>query len=178
MLDSLHSTVFRSSFQDFRLALSQLIKATDCIWYLLRSLLVISRSGPNDDGIGGRNAPRSNDQGQKRKVSMGSLTIKLEFSMAVWKCARRKRGSWTRLRSTIGNQQPHPIYLLPSVAPHLSEGDQYLQYTRSINSRPCPPSHFIKKLVWTTLLRLVLAHSLCLHLNRLRLHCSRPSSIS
>lgn len=103
---------------------------------------------------------------------MGNLTINLEFRMAVRQAQERQLGT-----PDMGNQQQHPIPP-PSVAPTPEKQSQYLQYTRSINSKPCPPSYFIKKLVWTTHLQLALAHSLCLILNRLRPHCSRPSSIS
>lgn len=64
----------------------------------------ICRGRLHDDELGGRTAPKTVSPGQKRKVSITSLTIKLEFYMAVYHARERQLGMLDMV-----NQQPFPI---------------------------------------------------------------------
>lgn len=54
----------------------------------------------------------------------------------------RERGSWACLTPSINN---HSQYSLPAVAHTPKHSPQHLQYTRSINSKPCPPFYSLKE---------------------------------
>lgn len=59
---------------------------------------------------------------------------------------RAERGSWARLTWSINNRIQYTTPSSPQCGTHTSEQRaQYLQYTRPINSKSCPPSYFIKE---------------------------------
>lgn len=98
---------------------------------------------------------------------------------------RVQYGSTPRAERQLGtldivNHQPYPVEysFLPAVAhTPLRKGAQYVWYTRPINSKSCPPSYVIKEACLDDTRSPRLGSPLSLSLNRLCLHCSRPSSI-
>lgn len=82
------------------------------------------RPRPKEEGL-------NNKLNHKIRVLYGSVAVTM-----------RKRGSWASLKWSINN---HSQYSLPAVAHTPKQWAQHLQYTRSINSKPCPPFYSLKE---------------------------------